>query len=542
MACYNQKNYDTNRCQNDNFITLKDWFLLSGTSTLNTTTTIARKFQQEQVPRILLLDGGVSTHLEDSLRLSHRCGLCNSSSNSNSTTCTSSSNRNMDTTNEKQQDYVFPYRELWSSSLLLTNVGREQVYHGHVDWIERANVNVISTVTYQCHYISTLWPKQQQQQQQQQQDNNTVLANFSDDYETCNTNTPIITNKIMDQIWSDGIRLANEAVQKERQNRLRRRRSCITTAATKDSNNSPVKSPLLSSEHASESLLFVIASSGCYGAALSNGAEYTGLYTTSCTTAADHDESIHHPHDTTQQLQKVIYDFHLQKLQAIVANGPVDGIAIETVPSILECNVLRDLLRSDTVHKLFQGIDEEKGNDSNKMNTKLACYVSLSCRNGSQLNDGTPLVDALQVFHDVDTIMVQAIGLNCCSIRYIPDLIRIVLYDIVHHTPHRSIVVYPNSGELWDGTTKQWVPDVFNSEVSSPMNDTAAIIPSSSSAAAITLMGCVIHHIDTIWNEFCMDTPKLRNRRKPSILIGGCCRMTVETIATLRVLIDEYLS
>ena len=169
--------------------------------------------------------------------------------------------------------------------------------------------------------------------------------------------------------------------------------------------------------------------------------------------------------------------------------------------------------------------------------TNVACYVSLSCRNGSQLNDGTLLIDALKVFHDVPTI--QAIGLNCCSIRYIPDLLKILLTDIVHSTPHRGIVVFPNSGELWNGVTKQWYPDP---ELVVSSATTTTTTRSTATTDAVTLMKHVIHHIDTIWEELCRnaDVP-LRSRRKPSIVIGGCCRMTVETIAELRRLVNKYL-
>jgi homocysteine S-methyltransferase len=289
---------------------------------------------------------------------------------------------------------------------------------------------------------------------------------------------------------------------------------------------------------------YVVASSGCYGAALSNGAEYTGIYTIEKDNGTPNTSTISHPNknaDEVQLLSQIIYDFHFEKLQAILKNDNplVDGIAIETVPSYLECQVLRQLLTSDDI------VHDPKMKH-------VACYVSLSCQNGSQLNDGTPLVDALRVFHDVTTI--QAIGLNCCSIRYLPDLVRILLMDIVHHTPHRGMVIFPNSGELWDGIKKQWYPDP-DELIRSSGDETTT----TATNAAITLMNSVIHHVDTIWEELFPQRQNDNNidtvnattsnikipplpiiQRKPSILIGGCCRMTVETIAALRQLVDEY--
>ena len=47
----------------------------------------------------------------------------------------------------------FSDRHLWSSSLLLTPSGRQEILHGHLDFL-RAGCDVISTVTYQLsHYL-----------------------------------------------------------------------------------------------------------------------------------------------------------------------------------------------------------------------------------------------------------------------------------------------------------------------------------------------------------------------------------------------------
>ena len=67
---------------------------------------------------ILLMDGGVSTHLEQLL---------------------------------KEKEASFPHRALWSSSLLLTPSGRDWIQRGHNDWLE-AGSDILTTVTYQCHY------------------------------------------------------------------------------------------------------------------------------------------------------------------------------------------------------------------------------------------------------------------------------------------------------------------------------------------------------------------------------------------------------
>ena len=85
---------------------LKDWMLQS----------TANESSNEK--DILLMDGGVSTHLEHLL---------------------------------EEKGASFPHRALWSSSLLLTPSGRDWIQRGHIDWLE-AGSDILTTVTYQCHY------------------------------------------------------------------------------------------------------------------------------------------------------------------------------------------------------------------------------------------------------------------------------------------------------------------------------------------------------------------------------------------------------
>ena len=96
--------------------TLKEWFLMSGSSNTvigddhesnysnkNDTTAITTKVVP---PRILLLDGGVSTHLEEKIRQCSRC-------------CNTATTINNDEKVKKVVDDVFPYLELLWSSLVV---------------------------------------------------------------------------------------------------------------------------------------------------------------------------------------------------------------------------------------------------------------------------------------------------------------------------------------------------------------------------------------------------------------------------------------
>lgn len=402
----------------DPSLLLRDWF--QGATT-------------PRLPRILLLDGGVSTHLEDKLRHDPvpialtKCSTC-----------------------------PFPYRELWSSGLLLSDSGRERIKEGHMDWIQ-AGVNVLSTVTYQCHYEPSLWPSEIKEEEGVEQQ-------------------PIVTIEIMNQMWSNGIALAKSA-------------AAAAVRRSEDQNSVPP---------------FVVASSGCYGAALANGAEYSGAYFWK-----DEDNS----RNESSTMERLM-DFHRSKLQVARALLP-DGIAFETIPSLQECVALKFLLLESR-----KALDQVNARENER---PIAFYVSLACRNGSELNDGTPVETALKVFRDVPIDCLQGIGFNCCDVTHLQDgLLTALVQEMVQHTPRRGIVVYPNSGELWDATHEQWVPG-------------------SGCVTATEMAQKLFECITSTENEWQVQGSNRGGSKLPSILIGGCCRTRPATISALRGLVDRHL-
>ena len=348
---------------------LKQWFLGQPTPT--------------PLPRILLLDGGVSTHMET-------------------------------------KGATFAHRELWSSSLLLddddNDEGSKTIVAGHKDWLNVGGVNLISTVTYQCHYDPSLWPS-----------------------------TGAVRDEAhMDDLWRHAADLAHQAV---------------TETTTNDRFHG------------------IVASSGCFGGALANGAEYTGDY----------------GNRTLADLQA----FHARKLQ-IMQTLPIDAIALETVPSLEECRALRELFTTGTTMP------------------EMACWISLSCRNGYELNDGTPVTQALQVLEDIPIEAVQAFGFNCCHAKDLPALLEVLTehYEKHNNRQQRGIVLYPNSGETWNAATEDWQPGTGCTDC----HDMAA-----------QLMDCV---------------QQIDNAAAGSgvrIIVGGCCRTTPSTLAALRNRVDAYL-
>jgi S-methylmethionine-dependent homocysteine/selenocysteine methylase len=456
---------------------LKLWFL--GLENDRDADECGRQQQQKKLRRILLLDGGVSTHLQ------YNVCCCSSSSNNNNNSNNSgetvaseeldaAAGTTTNISNSNGKNSAFPYRELWSSGLLLSQEGQQSILQGHCDWID-AGVDVLSTVTYQCHYDRSLWPKKTRRRRAPNAPNTTATIEGTGTATTTATRAadsdPVLTDAIVDQMWMDAVHLARGAA------------GSRTRPKAANSNGNPTVEGQRSA--------LVLASSGCYGAALANGAEYTGAYDDALRNSDDDDDA------ATVVVEEKLRSFHERKLRAALAAQP-DGIAFETIPSLVECKALcKLLLQSDAA-------------------LPIACYVSLACRNDRELNDGTPLQDALEVFRDVPVERLQAIGLNCCDAQCLPGLLRIVVPEVL--ASHRGVVVYPNSGEIWDAASESWLSGTGVTEAQD---------------MARHLMKYGVHWIE--------QEAIRRGSAIPPILIGGCCRTQPATIAALRQLVDRHL-
>lgn len=151
---------------------------------------------------------------------------------------------------------------------------------------------------------------------------------------------------------------------------------------------------------------FIAASIGPYGAYLADGSEYNGNYGVS---------------------DEVISDHHQAQI-AILEKTGADMLACETVPSIQEARVLKSLLEK----------------------TSMPAWLSFSCMNGKQLNDGSPIEKCVALFSDSSNPI--ALGVNCTNPKYMVELIE----RIKSVCPNKFIIVYPNSGEDYDASNKTW--------------------------------------------------------------------------------------
>ncbi|WP_027216740.1 homocysteine S-methyltransferase [Butyrivibrio fibrisolvens] len=149
-----------------------------------------------------------------------------------------------------------------------------------------------------------------------------------------------------------------------------------------------------------------LASVGPYGAYLADGSEYTGNYDIN-------DEGL--------------YDFHRRRMEILYKAG-ADILMIETQPSLSEA-----LIEAD--------IAEELGADY---------AISFSCADGRHTSKGELISECARVLSK-DHQHLCMLGVNCTKPEYVTSLIA----ELKKGTD-LPIVVYPNSGDVYDPTTKTW--------------------------------------------------------------------------------------
>uniref|UniRef100_A0A2P2MX87 Uncharacterized protein MANES_14G102300 n=1 Tax=Rhizophora mucronata TaxID=61149 RepID=A0A2P2MX87_RHIMU len=203
----------------------------------------------------------------------------------------------------------------------------------------------------------------------------------------------------------------------------------------------------------------VAASIGSYGAYLADGSEYSGYYG---------------PNVSLEKLK----DSHRRRLQVLVEAGP-DLLAFETIPNKLEAQACVELLEEE--------------------NIKIPSWICFSSVDGENASSGESFLECLETVNRSNKVI--AVGINCAPPHFIESLVC-----KFKKLTSKLIVVYPNSGEVWDGRAKRWLPST------------------------------------------CFDDDKFeffatRWRDLGASLIGGCCRTTPSTVQAIsRVLKDRSTS
>lgn len=172
--------------------------------------------------------------------------------------------------------------------------------------------------------------------------------------------------------------------------------------------------------------LRVAASIGPYGAALADGSEYRGRYGLSVSALAR---------------------WHQPRLE-VLADAGADVLALETIPDVDEAEALVGLVgRLGVPAWLSYTID------------------------GARTRAGQPLAEAFAVAAGVPEIV--AVGVNCCT----PDDVLPAI--AVAEAIGKPVIVYPNSGERWNG--RAWT---------GPRTFTTELVPQWAAAGARIIGGC----------------------------------------------------
>lgn len=193
---------------------------------------------------------------------------------------------------------------------------------------------------------------------------------------------------------------------------------------------------------------------GPYGAYLANGVEYVGYYNVP---------------------ESKLKSFHESRWE-VLSGTSVHLFACETIPSFEEARVLLEILRQTP---------------------EIRAWMSFSCKDYECISDGTPIRECAALLNDCEQIV--AIGANCTAPKYISSLID----QVRSGTPDKPVVVYPNSGKIYDVKKRIWLGE------SDPIN--------------FGIAACEWH-------------------KRGARLIGGCCQLGPEHIQAIRTaLINEGL-
>jgi len=152
---------------------------------------------------------------------------------------------------------------------------------------------------------------------------------------------------------------------------------------------------------------WIAASVGPYGAMLADGSEYRGNYGLG---VAD------------------LVEFHRRRMEVLAGSG-ADVLALETVPDVVEAEAMLRVVA-------------ELG---------VPAWLSYTI-DGDRTRAGQPLDEAFGLAAGVGEVI--AIGVNCSA----PDDVAPAV-AVAAEATGKPVVVYPNSGEVWDAAARSWTGD-----------------------------------------------------------------------------------
>ncbi|PHT72420.1 Homocysteine S-methyltransferase 2 [Capsicum annuum] len=165
---------------------------------------------------------------------------------------------------------------------------------------------------------------------------------------------------------------------------------------------------------------------------------------------------------------KFLKDFHRRRVQLLADSG-ADLIAFETVPNKLEAQAFVELLKEEDI--------------------KTPAWLAFNSKDGVNVVSGDSLLECAAIGESCEKVL--AVGINCTPPRFILDLIL-----SIKPVTTKPILIYPNSGESYDGIRKEWVSNT----------------------------GITDEDFVPYVNKWC---------EAGASLVGGCCRTTPNTIRAI---------
>ncbi|SCU98953.1 LADA_0H16402g1_1 [Lachancea dasiensis] len=202
---------------------------------------------------------------------------------------------------------------------------------------------------------------------------------------------------------------------------------------------------------------YLIGSVGPYAGFLGNGVEYSGDY-------------------GPEEID--FLEYYRPQVSHFATTDRIDVIGVETIPNVDE---FRSLLTPE-----FAALCGTK-----------PYYISITTDNEGNLRDGTSVRDLCRYIRQSITALPSSLlflGVNCVDFTHCTSIVT-NLNNNLSGSPLKFRAAYPNSGEIYDGTTYSWSPN-----------------PNSASGST--------------WENL---TSSLLEER--CVMIGGCCRSSSRDIA-----------
>lgn len=257
---------------------------------------------------------------------------------------------------------------------------------------------------------------------------------------------------------------------------------------------------------------------GPYGAAQSDGSEYTGLY---------YDPSNSKDDAFKPATLEDMIKFHYDRLEIIAAEpsiwSQVDLLAFETIPRLDEAKAIKEAL-----NRLYL--------NSFQCQHKPA-YISFVFPDGKRLPYPKQEGDEYPQKHFDEiakcVITFEGVGVNCTKPYFLPELVERLTRAMEKMMPEGRetkkpyLFLYPDGGLIWDGIAKVWKEDERQEDRTINAKNRQ------------TWARKVMEAAKTSGVKRQNDNENVKRSIWQGCFIGGCCKSTTKDIQLLRIEIQQ---